>query len=412
MRHDIHRHQGRIDADLTYETRPSAGYPGSYRRIRLIVRRDAKVQVDKRFPLLRFALPGALTLKLQNVWGGDDPEALAAFTTECCYELNVGIVGAAHGSRVVTYGFSRRSGPFGGRHHGTFVFSTYDDRFFCVFSDCASAAEPMKLVTIDKAGRSFVDVTRSRLDLVARDAASLWAEYRNEAAAGHRRTYDVVGVLAPWCADEYRLGKESVCARRLAQAAADGYLSGNKAHSADALIRSVQKRLVAWGYAADPPRLIPWRRIGDIYLGESKTRVDAEYDPAGNGFHVLQRYSDSVQGTYPVRGSSVLVTYTADRVRDIDFITPYYRTRSGFGIGSTIPLGPCHRVAGDPCEHQWRSFVFHRRWKDSRCDCWVKVGLGSKPVTPNGYRFKRHWFFIFTYRGRAAEFYFSANYSD
>jgi hypothetical protein len=34
-----------------------------------------------------------------------------------------------------------------------------------------------------------------------------------------------------------------------------------------------------------------------------------------------------------------LVTFDAGRVSAVSFDTPYYRTKSGFGVGSGIPLG-------------------------------------------------------------------------
>jgi hypothetical protein len=53
--------------------------------------------------------------------------------------------------------------------------------------------------------------------------------------------------------------------------------------------------------AGDPPRLVPWRGIGDIALGEPQSRMESEYGSEGHGFHVLQRYGDNVQGYYRLR---------------------------------------------------------------------------------------------------------------
>jgi len=162
---------------------------------------------------------------------------------------------------------------------------------------------------------------------------------------------------------------------------------------------------------SDPPLLVPWHRVGDISLGETSGRVEAEYGSIGHGFKVIQRWPGSVQGQYELHGTEVMVTFTNHLVNDIDLVTPYYRTASGFGIGSTIPLGPCYPVAGGVCEHRWHGFVFHTKWKDSHCYCWVKVGSvgGLAPTTRN---FLHPWFFIFTRNGRAAEFYFSRSYTD
>ena len=162
---------------------------------------------------------------------------------------------------------------------------------------------------------------------------------------------------------------------------------------------------------ADPPLFVRWNRIGDIALGESKMRVEAEYGSVGHGFHVIQRYGNSVQGQYRLHGSDVMVTFQGDLVNDIDFVTRYYRTPTGFGIGSTIPLGPCHNTGGG-CEHRWHGFVYYPKWNDSPCHCWVKVGTGARSAIASTRSFLKPWFFIFTHHGRADEFFFSRRYSD
>jgi hypothetical protein len=162
--------------------------------------------------------------------------------------------------------------------------------------------------------------------------------------------------------------------------------------------------------ASDPPVLVPWTRVGNIWLGESRTRVEATYgrvkhDALGNLF-------------YPLHGSKVAITYgdgfyrDAGDVRSIEITTPYYRTRAGFGVGSTIPLGPCHRVAGNRCEHLWHGFIYGPYLKERRCACWVKVGVGPRSLLPVGRNFTKSWFFIYVSHGRVREFYFSAHYID
>jgi hypothetical protein len=57
--------------------------------------------------------------------------------------------------------------------------------------------------------------------------------------------------------------------------------------------------------AADPPLLVPWSRIGDIALGESRRRVEQDYGSVAGGFHSLGRNSGITQGYYRLHGSRV-----------------------------------------------------------------------------------------------------------
>jgi hypothetical protein len=158
--------------------------------------------------------------------------------------------------------------------------------------------------------------------------------------------------------------------------------------------------------------LVPWHRVGDIALGESKASVEREYGSVGHGYHVLLRYGDTVQGYYRLHGSQVIVTFYGGRVGEVDFSTPYYRTKSGFGVGSTIPLGRCYRTAAKRCEHRWRGFIWNGWIKDKPCGCWTKVGLGKQSLRPTGANFLKPWFFIYIRRGRVSEFYFALKFVD
>jgi len=164
--------------------------------------------------------------------------------------------------------------------------------------------------------------------------------------------------------------------------------------------------------ASDPPLLVPWSRVGNIALGESKARVEREYGSVGHGYHVLQRYGETVQGYYRLHGSRVIVTFDGSRVGELDFETPYYRTKSGFGVGSTIALGACHKTATNPCEHRWRGFVYNVKLRENPCNCWVKVGLGTRSLPVTGANFLKPWFFIYLRGGHVARFYFALKYVD
>lgn len=124
-------------------------------------------------------------------------------------------------------------------------------------------------------------------------------------------------------------------------------------------------------------------------------------------------YGPVKAGYYELHGSKVIVTFYGSRVGELAFTTPYYRTKSGFGVGSTIPLGPCHRTATNPCEHRWRGFVYNPTLREKPCNCWVKVGLGPQSLRPiNGRNFAKPWFFIYLQRGRVSGFYVALRYID
>jgi hypothetical protein len=108
----------------------------------------------------------------------------------------------------------------------------------------------------------------------------------------------------------------------------------------------------------------------------------------------------------------VWVIFDAGRVTAFGFDTPYYRTKNGFGVGSRIPLGPCHRTATDRCEHRWHGFVWNAWVREKPCSCWVKVGLGAESLSASLTNFLKPWFFINVKNGRVAWFYFDSKFVD
>ena len=123
---------------------------------------------------------------------------------------------------------------------------------------------------------------------------------------------------------------------------------------------------------SDRPLIVPWSRVGDIWLGEPKKRVEGEYGPPGHGYHVLVANQGIIQGYYRLHGDDVYVEFQEGRVNEIGFSTRYYRTKGGFGVGSRIPFGPCYHVATNRCEHRWHGFLWNAWVKEKPCECWVK----------------------------------------
>jgi hypothetical protein len=150
---------------------------------------------------------------------------------------------------------------------------------------------------------------------------------------------------------------------------------------------------------SDPPLFVPWSRIGDISLGSYKEEVQAEYGSE-------PRYG------YRLHGSRVFVGFDRGQVSEIRFSTPYYRAKNGFGVGSRIPLGPCHRTMGYPCLHLWHGFMWNLTLREKPCSCWVKVGRGPRSLPATGDNFLKPWFFINVNRARISSFYFALKFVD
>jgi hypothetical protein len=160
----------------------------------------------------------------------------------------------------------------------------------------------------------------------------------------------------------------------------------------------------------DPPIMVPWSKVGSISLGEPRAAVYRAYG-AGN-FHVLQRWGHNTQGYFRLHSSRLVVTFYGRRVGEIGFTTTYYRTTAGFGVGSTIPLGPCHHTPKTNCERRWHGFVYNEWNKGRPCQCWVKVGTRPMTREVSARNFNKPWYFIYTTRGRVSYFYFAAKFVD
>jgi hypothetical protein len=234
----VDRNRGVIEATLSYDTRPEPGFSvwAEYRAVKLVVRRLGGVVLDRSLPPT--SLRQILGLSLRDVWGDSEPEALVEAWTggnRCCTRIIVAIVGTDPG-HVLSHDFWKGS-PRGNWHRGRLYFVSSDGRFICGFSVCAAGASLIQTFAIDKTGRRFVDVTRSRPDLVRPYAARLWKHYLDG-----RGSRGAVGQLAPWCAAQYLLARKRRCDEVLEEERAKGYVSR-------AFIRELHKTLAEWGYA-------------------------------------------------------------------------------------------------------------------------------------------------------------------
>jgi hypothetical protein len=236
-------------ATLSFDVRAGrAGGQGRYRSITLSVwlsgRRVATYRAQGG-PWATAAggwLPTQPSLTLEDVWGSRRPEAVLSLLTggqNCCQIVTVAW---AYGRRsgAVTRSFGQGWHPE--RHRGGFYFLTWDQRFRCKYTSCATSATPVQIVSINTAGTRFVDVTESRLDIVRTQATALRREYARE--RGNSLDDHGVGALVAWCADEFRLGARSQCRDAISSAFADRRLRG----SPGAFFDSLRTQLTAWGY--------------------------------------------------------------------------------------------------------------------------------------------------------------------
>jgi len=138
-----------------------------------------------------------------------------------------------------------------------------------------------------------------------------------------------------------------------------------------------------------PPTLAPWTQVGDIRLGETFKHLHAEYGREGaRGYRV--------QGGVVMAGSYV----GGSRVTVIDVTSPYYRTPSGFGVGSAFP-------------RRWRhAFIFNPTLKVSPCHCWVKIGTGARSLRPGAGTFLKPWVIVHISHGRVTDILMSSKYVD
>jgi hypothetical protein len=164
--------------------------------------------------------------------------------------------------------------------------------------------------------------------------------------------------------------------------------------------------------AIDFPDLVPWEGVGAIRLGEPRSQVAHDYDEIGHRYHVQVRSNGIVQGYYALHRSRVFVTFEDGKVNEIYFTTRFYRTFDGFGVGSRIPLGPCHRTATSSCEHRWHGFLWNAWVRDKPCSCWVKVGDGKRSLPATGANFLKHWVFLDVRHGRVTRIFMAQRFVD
>jgi hypothetical protein len=240
-------HRGAIAVTLSYEQQSldPSGDVKIYRHLRLHVERGSAVVFDRQVcaEVCGPAPGGAIAFR--NVWGSRSPEVVVSLYTggaHCCFE-NQFVLLRPHARAIGVFHDWGDLGYRGQWLRGRYWLVTGDDRFAYAYTSFAGSAFPMQVWTIDRPGR-LVDVTRQRLDLVSANATKLWRTY-----VANRVHNDIRGVIGPWCADEYLLGKQTACNAELASALAHGYLRADGlGPGGRAFITKLHRDLARWGY--------------------------------------------------------------------------------------------------------------------------------------------------------------------
>jgi hypothetical protein len=147
----------------------------------------------------------------------------------------------------------------------------------------------------------------------------------------------------------------------------------------------------------DPPVLVPWHNIGDIGLGDSKDRG-------------LREYGREPELGYRLNGGTVQVGFDGGRVSSIWFSTGYYRTKSGLGVGSRIPLGPLPQNAVVSVRAPLAR-VRLERGNQREALRLLDEGRRGRAVAA-GKTFLKPWFFINVRHGRVSRFYFASKFVE
>jgi hypothetical protein len=246
------RHSGPVSALMTVQRQAHGDGFFSFRKLHLVLRVHGKTVFDRQLCNDVRCGPGSdHSLALQNVWGSSLPEAVVDIYTggaHCCFDTIVAFTDAPLAGRFVEHDFGD-PGYNGERHDGVYEFMTADDRFAYAFSSFAASGLPAQVLMLNPAGK-FVDVTSTRLDVVARDAKFYWHAY-----VGDRGTpdADVRGVLAAWCADEYRLGEGAAGRAELARAVRNGWVgkeAGDLWPANAKFVSLLEGSLRKWGYTS------------------------------------------------------------------------------------------------------------------------------------------------------------------
>jgi hypothetical protein len=248
--------RGSVTATLSYSKAPDGGYGYSFDRLEIT--RDGKLLHDGvpvPAPCREFAcgptigIKGFPALRVRDLDRDGEPEVLlSAFTggAHCCVIAQILVLNADR-SGYDPFDFDFGNGGFSLRdpdRDGRPEFVSSDEAFAYRFTAYAFSGRPILISHFEDG--SFVDVTSSFPALIRRDAKFYWRGYKTLRV---NRDGTARGQIAPWAADQYRLGRRAAALKVLRREARGGFLGSTPARGLK-FVKTLDKFLRGRGYGS------------------------------------------------------------------------------------------------------------------------------------------------------------------
>lgn len=185
-------------------------------------------------------------LCLARFAGAADPTALLGFysgAAHCCFALRAISIASGGPSSSEDLELGNWWGTVE-TNDGRVIVVTADNRFAYAFSSFAGSGMP--LMVYEVSGGGFVVTSRNYADLLTADAAKWWQQINNPQNQGPGG--GILGVVAPWVADECELGQSGYAWAWVNKLNAEGKLNGPFKPTGSAYVAALRTFLGKTGY--------------------------------------------------------------------------------------------------------------------------------------------------------------------
>lgn len=185
-----------------------------------------------------------MPLCLARFGGAADPTVVLGFNSgfmHCCFAVRA--ISIAPGGPQSTQDLEL--GNWWGTvetHDGRAIVVTADNRFAYAFTSFAGSGMPVMVYEVS--GGDFVVTSRNYPDLLTADAAKWWQTINGPQNSGQ----GILGVVAPWVADECELGQSGYAWAWVNKLNAEGKLTGPIAPTGSAYVAALRTFLSKTGY--------------------------------------------------------------------------------------------------------------------------------------------------------------------